>query len=76
VKAVLVNIFGGITRCDEVAHGLLKALDQNKSAVPIIARLVGTNSEEGNRLLAEAGITACNSLTDAATKAVELAGVQ
>jgi succinyl-CoA synthetase beta subunit len=54
VKAVLFNIFGGITRCDEVANGILQALDQIEVRVPIVVRLDGTNDEEGRRILAEA----------------------
>ena len=54
VKAVLFNIFGGITRCDEVANGILQALDQIDVSVPIVVRLDGTNDEEGRRILAEA----------------------
>ena len=54
VKAVLFNIFGGITRCDEVARGILEALDEVKPDVPMIARLVGTNEAEGRAILAEA----------------------
>jgi succinyl-CoA synthetase beta subunit len=54
VKAVLFNIFGGITRCDEVARGILQALEQIDVRVPIVVRLDGTNDEEGRRILAEA----------------------
>ena len=54
VRAVLFNIFGGITRCDEVANGILQALDQIDVSVPIVVRLDGTNDEEGRRILAEA----------------------
>jgi succinyl-CoA synthetase beta subunit len=54
VKAVLFNIFGGITRCDEVARGILQALDQIKVEVPIVVRLDGTNDEEGRQILREA----------------------
>ncbi len=53
VKAVLFNIFGGITRCDEVANGILQALDQIDVKVPIVVRLDGTNDEEGRRILSE-----------------------
>jgi len=54
VRAVLFNIFGGITRCDEVANGILQALDQIDVSVPIVVRLDGTNDEEGRRILAQA----------------------
>jgi succinyl-CoA synthetase beta subunit len=54
VKAVLFNIFGGITRCDEVAKGLIEAFEQVQPQVPFVVRLDGTNDEEGRRLLSEA----------------------
>jgi succinyl-CoA synthetase beta subunit len=54
VRAVLFNIFGGITRCDEVANGILQALEQIDVSVPIVVRLDGTNDEEGRRILTEA----------------------
>jgi len=76
VKAVLFNIFGGITRGDEVAKGLIEAFDQIKPTVPFVVRLDGTNDEEGRRLLAEANLP--NVVTEAtmdgaAEKVVELA---
>ncbi len=70
VKAVLFNIFGGITRCDEVASGILEALAEVKTEVPMVARLVGTNEEEGRRILAEAQMITAASLAEAADKAV------
>ncbi len=70
VKAVLINIFGGITRCDEVARGILAALDEVKPEVPMVIRLVGTNSEEGRRILAEAKMITAETLADAARKTV------
>jgi len=73
VKAVLCNVFGGITRCDEVARGILTAMSEVKPAIPMVARLVGTNEEEGRRILAEAGMMTAASLSEAARKAVELA---
>ncbi len=73
VKAVLFNIFGGITRCDEVARGILEALKEVKTNVPMVARLVGTNEEEGHRILAEAKLPSASSLGEAAQKAVALA---
>src|SRR5579884_1055434 len=77
VKAVLFNIFGGITRCDEVARGLIEAFDQIKPSVPFVVRLDGTNDEEGRRLLAEAALPNVHSeatMDGAAAKVVELAG--
>ena len=73
VKAVLLNVFGGITRCDEVAEGIVEALREVKPQVPVIARLVGTNEKEGNRTLLEAGITMAESLDEAARVAVRRA---
>jgi succinyl-CoA synthetase beta subunit len=75
VKAVLFNIFGGITRCDEVAHGILTALDQVKPKVPMVARLVGTNEDEGRAILAEAPyqLISAATLAEAAQKAVAAA---
>lgn len=73
VKAVLINIFGGITRCDEVARGVLEAIDTLDVKVPFVVRLVGTNEEEGRRILAEAHLLTATSLADAAQKAVEAA---
>ena len=73
VHAILFNIFGGITRCDEVARGILAALETVKSPVPMVVRLVGTNEAEGRRLLAGAKMVTAATLSDAARKAVELA---
>jgi succinyl-CoA synthetase beta subunit len=70
VRSVLINIFGGITRCDEVAKGILMAMHVSKPKVPMVARLVGTNEEEGRRLLADAHLITATSLIDAAQKAV------
>jgi succinyl-CoA synthetase beta subunit len=73
VKAVLFNIFGGITRGDEVARGILAALEDVDTDVPMITRLVGTNAEEGMQILAEAQMITANTLADAAQKAVAVA---
>lgn len=73
VKAVLFNIFGGITRGDEVARGILEALDQIKTKVPMVIRLVGTNAVEGRALLAEANMITAETLAEAAKKAVKAA---
>jgi succinyl-CoA synthetase beta subunit len=73
VKAVLFNIFGGITRCDEVARGILAAMDEVKPKVPMIVRLVGTNAEEGRKLLENAKMITAQTLADAAKKSVEQA---
>ena len=76
VKALLVNIFGGITRCDEVAEGLLTALDRLGTTLPIVVRLDGTNQEEGRRIIAErapANVVVEPTMLSAARRAVELA---
>ena len=70
VKAVLFNIFGGITRCDEVARGILTAMKEVKPKVPMVVRLVGTNAEEGRKLLADAKMITAETLADAAKKSV------
>jgi succinyl-CoA synthetase beta subunit len=73
VKAVLFNIFGGITRCDEVARGILTAMEEVKPKVPMVVRLVGTNAEEGRKLLENANMITAETLADAAQKAVAAA---
>jgi succinyl-CoA synthetase beta subunit len=73
VKAVLFNIFGGITRCDEVARGVLAALAEVKPKAPMVVRLVGTNAEEGRKILADAKMITAETLADAAQKAVAVA---
>jgi succinyl-CoA synthetase beta subunit len=76
VKSILFNIFGGITRCDEVARGILAALDEMTIDDPIVVRLDGTNAEEGRRLLQEAAPPNLHvepTMLDAAKRAVELA---
>jgi succinyl-CoA synthetase beta subunit len=73
VKAILFNIFGGITRCDEVARGILAALAEVKTHVPMVVRLVGTNAEEGRRILSEANMATAETLLEAAQKAVAVA---
>jgi succinyl-CoA synthetase beta subunit len=76
VKALLVNIFGGITRCDEVANGLLTALDQLGATLPIVVRLDGTNEEEGRKIIAErapSNVVVETTMLSAARRAVELA---
>jgi succinyl-CoA synthetase beta subunit len=74
VKAILINIFGGITRGDVVAKGVREALTQVKVDVPIVVRLSGTNAEEGRQILAEAGLIAETSMDEAARQVVKAAG--
>ncbi|HVP20658.1 MAG TPA: ADP-forming succinate--CoA ligase subunit beta [Anaerolineaceae bacterium] len=73
VRAVLINIFGGITRGDEVARGILAAMKEVKTKIPMVIRLVGTNAEEGKRLLADAKMITADTLVEAAQKAVKVA---
>jgi succinyl-CoA synthetase beta subunit len=76
VRSILFNIFGGITRCDEVARGILQALDRMRIELPIVVRLDGTNAEEGRRLLSEAAPPNLHvepTMLEAARRAVELA---
>lgn len=73
VKAVLLNIFGGITRCDEVARGILVALKEVNTNVPMVVRLVGTNAEEGLQMLSNARMVTAKTLVDAAQKAIAVA---
>ncbi|HDQ98805.1 MAG TPA: ADP-forming succinate--CoA ligase subunit beta [candidate division WOR-3 bacterium] len=74
VKAILVNIFGGITRCDDIATGLLAAKKQADIRVPVVARLTGTNAEPARALLEGTDVTPAATMAEAVKKAVELAG--
>jgi succinyl-CoA synthetase beta subunit len=77
VRSVLVNIFGGITRCDLVASGIVEALGRVEARVPIVVRLDGTNAEEGRKILADAAhdrIVPAATMLEAAEKAASLAG--
>jgi succinyl-CoA synthetase beta subunit len=76
VKSVLINIFGGITRGDEVARGITMALAKLDTDVPFVVRIVGTNAEEGRAILADADMETASTLYDAAKKAVAAAGGQ
>ena len=73
VRAILINIFGGITRGDVVAEGIVEARRRVEVGVPIVVRLAGTNAEEGQRLLSASGLTATESMDDAAAAAVRAA---
>ena len=72
VKGLLINIFGGITRCDEVARGVLKALDELDVKIPIVARIEGTAAEEGRRILQGSRVIPAQTMQEAAQKIVEL----
>jgi len=74
VKAVFINILGGITRCDEVARGILEAKSEQTVDRPTVIRLVGTNEEEGRRILSEAGVSSFSTMDEAARRVVELVG--
>lgn len=74
VNTVLINIFGGITRCDEVALGIRHALDEIQTDKPFVIRLVGTNEQEGKQILQSAELETADTLHEAAEKAVALAG--
>ncbi len=75
VKAILVNIFGGIMKCDVIAQGIINAAKTVKLSVPLIVRLEGTNVELGKKLIAESGlpVITADDLADAAQKAVKAA---
>jgi len=74
VKAILFNIFGGITRCDDVANGIIQATQQMDIKVPIVVRLTGTNEEEARKLLAKTDLVPAETMDEAVQKANELAG--
>jgi succinyl-CoA synthetase beta subunit len=73
VRCILINIFGGITRCDDVANGLVRASESASLNVPIVARLTGTNEEEAKRILSEHDLVTADTMDDAVEKAVALA---
>jgi succinyl-CoA synthetase beta subunit len=70
VKVVMINIFGGITRCDDIARGLLTAMEQIQINLPIVVRLTGTNEQQGQELLKDSDLIAASSMSDAAQKAI------
>ena len=72
VRALFINILGGITRCDEVARGILEAKQKVGVTKPMVIRLVGTNEEEGKRILTDAGIHVLESMDEAAQRAVQI----
>jgi len=74
VEALFINILGGITRCDDVARGILEAKNRAGVTKPMVIRLVGTNEEEGKRILTEAGIHVLESMEEAARRVVEISG--
>lgn len=72
VTAILINIFGGITRCDDIANGIIMAKEKIEIPVPVVIRLIGTNDREGRQILTNAGLSAMENLTDAVVKVVGL----
>jgi len=72
IKALFINILGGITRCDEVAQGILKVKQKMKEKKPMVIRLMGTNEEEGKKILTNAGIPVLESMEEAGKKIVEI----
>ena len=72
VKAVMINIFGGITRCDDVARGLVTALKEIDTDIPVVIRLSGTNAKEGLDIIREYGLPTVSTMSEAAQKAIEL----
>ncbi|MHA1262738.1 MAG: succinate--CoA ligase subunit beta, partial [Candidatus Freyarchaeota archaeon] len=72
VRVVFINILGGITRCDEVAMGIINTYSELSSKVPIVIRMVGTNEDEGKKLLENIGIKTFDDMERAARRAVEL----
>lgn len=75
VKAILFNIFGGITRCDDVANGIVKAVAEFKPSVPIVVRLTGTNEEQARVILANSNLPAAETMDGVVMKSIELANV-
>jgi succinyl-CoA synthetase beta subunit len=73
VKSILFNIFGGITRCDDVANGIVEAMSRIDIKVPIVIRLTGTNEEVALEILKKAGFSAYTSMDAVVEKAVQLA---
>ncbi len=75
VRSILINIFGGITRCDDVANGIVAALNELKPTVPIVVRLTGTNKEAAAKILASYKLPHEDTLDKVVKKAIELAGL-
>ena len=73
VRAILFNIFGGITRCDDVANGIVQSLAQSPLPVPLVIRLTGTNEELARKILADHGLSATTSMDEAVRMVIEKA---
>jgi len=76
VRAILINIFGGITRCDDVANGIVEAFKEFKPRVPVVVRLTGTNEKEAMKILKSVNLPAGETLDDVVKKAIELASLE
>jgi len=76
VKAILINIFGGITRCDDVANGIVAAFKEYKPSVPVVVRLTGTNEKEAQKIMTAVKLPTADTLDDAVKKAISLAGIE
>ncbi len=76
VKAILINIFGGITRCDDVANGIVEAIKQLQPEVPIVVRLTGTNEKEAAKILKKVNLPSEDTLDKVVKKAIELSGIE
>ncbi len=75
IRAILINIFGGITRCDDVANGIVTALKELNPSVPIVVRLTGTNEEKAHKILRSVNLPMGKTLDEVVKKAIELAGI-
>ena len=75
VRAILFNIFGGITRCDDVANGIVAAFEELKPTIPVVVRLTGTNEEKAHKILKKVKLPYGETLDEVVKKAIELAGI-
>ena len=75
LKALFINIFGGFTKCDDVANGLVRALHESQSKIPVVVRMVGRNEEEGRKILAKNQIVFLESLEQGAELVVKSARI-
>jgi len=75
IRAILINIFGGITRCDDVANGIVTAINELRPAVPIVVRLTGTNEEKAHKILRSVNLPFGQTLDEVVKKAIDLAGI-
>jgi succinyl-CoA synthetase beta subunit len=76
VRAILINIFGGITRCDDVANGIVEAFKRLNPSVPVVVRLTGTNEKEAEKILKSVNLPSADTLDNVVKKAIELSGIE